>query len=110
LNIYRKTGVLALLIASTLLLAACQTGGQPLIDDDFLALPGEQTTDLSLDVIRALKRTPQTATQQIRVTALSEDTVKLTGFVPDDSTFYEAERVAGDVSGVRLVVNGLNVR
>jgi hypothetical protein len=110
LKSYLQTSVLSLLLASSLLLAGCQTGGQTLIDDDFLALPGEQTTDLSIAVTRALKKSGQTAILNIRVKSLSDDSVKLSGFVPDDSAFHEAERVAGRVSGVRHVVNGLVVR
>jgi hypothetical protein len=109
LKTYSKTGVLTLVLSASLLMMGCQTG-ETLIDDDFLSLPGEQTTNLSLDVRRALRNSGQTATLNIRVTGLSDDTVKLAGFVPDSSTLYEAERVAGRVSGVRHVVNGLVVR
>lgn len=109
-NINWKTGALPLLLASSLWMAGCQTGGQPLIDDDFLALPGEQTTDLSLDVKRALRNSGQTATLNIRVTSVSDDSVKLSGFVSNSATMHEAERVASRVSGVRHVVNGLVIR
>ena len=107
---YLQIGALPLLLVSSLFVASCQTGGQPLIDDDFLALPGEQTTDLSLSVARALKNSGQTATLNIRVKSLSDDTVKLSGFVPNNATLNEAERLAGRVSGVRHVVNGLVIR
>lgn len=110
LKTYLQAGVLTLIVSASLLVAGCQTGGQPLIDDNFLALPGEQTTDLSLDVRRALRNNGQTATLNIRVAALSDDSVKLSGFVSDSATYYEAERVAGNVSGVRHVVNGLVIR
>ena len=107
---YLKTGVVPLLLMSSLFIAGCQTGGEPIFDEDFLALPGEQTTDLSLVVRQALENSGQTANLNIRVIGLSDDTVKLAGFVPSDETVYEAERVAGRVSGVRHVVNTLVVR
>lgn len=107
---YLQTGLLALMLSASLLVAGCQTGSPQLVDDDFLALPGEQTTDLSRDVKRALGNNGQTATLNIRVTSLSDDSVKLSGFVSNSATLYEAERVAGNVSGVRHVVNGLVVR
>jgi hypothetical protein len=107
LKTYMQTGVLSLLLASSLLMVGCQAGDQTFIDDDFLALPGEQTTDLSLEVRRALKRSRQTATLNIRFTSVSDDIVKLSGFVSGSTTLNAAERIADRVSGVRHVVNGL---
>ena len=107
---YLQTGVVTLVLSAAIFVSGCQTASQPLFDDDFLVLPGEQTTNLSLVVMRALKNNGQTATSNIRVTSLSDDSVKLSGFVSNSAELYEAERVAYDVSGVRYVVNGLVVR
>ena len=107
---YLQTVVVTLVLSASMFVASCQTGDQPLFDDDFLALPGEQTNELSLSVKRALKNNGQTATANIRVTSINDYSVKLSGFVSTRAALYEAERVAGKVSGVRHVVNGLVIR
>lgn len=107
---YLQTGALTLVLSASLVLVGCKSLGQPVFDEDFYSLPGEQTTDLSVSVKRAIEASGQTGNLNIRVASLSEDSVKLTGFVPGNATFYEAERLAAEVSGVRHVVNSLVVR
>ena len=70
----------------------------------------EDSADLSLKVRSALKQSPQTAISNISVSLVGQDTVKLSGFVSDDATSHAAERVAGQVEGVRHVFNSLTVR
>ncbi len=107
-----RIGASTLAMALALLVGGCQVNGQPIFNEAFLeSVNGsEQPTELTQSVRQALKRNGQTAILSIRVTLLSEDSVKLAGYVPDDATYYEAERVAGNVDGVRYVANGLIVR
>ena len=87
----------------------CQWDGGPLIKDN-IGTVVDDTAELSVKVKRALRSAPQTSNVNIRVTTVSEDSVKLSGFVSNTATADEAERVAGQVSGVRFVVNSLVVR
>lgn len=96
-------------IALALILAGCQSAGGPLIADDFITVV-DDSSDLSVKVKRALKASPQTAVNNIMVTKVGDDTVKLSGYVINDATSYEAERVAGQVEGVRHVFNSLVVQ
>ncbi|ASJ75949.1 hypothetical protein IMCC3135_29495 [Granulosicoccus antarcticus IMCC3135] len=97
------------MVSGALLVGGCAFDGEPLIKED-LYTTVDDTTELSVKVKQALKRAPQTAVNNIMVTTVSDDSVKLSGYVLDDATLYEAERVAGQVPGVRFVVNSLNVR
>ncbi len=68
------------------------------------------TMPLSLQVKQALRSNAQTSLSQIQVSTVSEDSVKLAGGVDNDAIRQEAERVAGQVPGVRFVVNSLHIR
>lgn len=92
-------------------LSACQFSGEPLLKD------GEETFHFGGDVVdnaplsarvrQALRNNPETATLRIDVSEVSEDSVKLSGFVSNDTLRHQVERVAGQVEGVRFVVNAL---
>lgn len=101
--------VSSLVMSLALVIGGCAGFGQPLITEPLLTTV-DDTADLSLAVKRALKNSPQTSFHQIFVTTVNEDTVKLSGVVQDDATLYEAERVAGRVDGVRIVLNSLTTR
>lgn len=105
LKISMSSGVIAL----SLILTGCQSAGGPLITEDLITVVDDQS-DLSVRVKRALKAAPQTAVNQIMVTKVGDDTVKLSGYVLNDATSHEAERVAGQVEGVRHVFNSLVVQ
>lgn len=98
----------ALMVGCALVLGGCGFDGGPLITQD-IGTTVEDSAELSIRVKQALKRAPQTAVNSIMVTTVSEDSVKLSGYVTDDATIHEAERVAGQVPGVRFVVNSLAV-
>lgn len=70
----------------------------------------EDSAPLSLQVKQALRKNPQTAVSLIQVSSEGDDSVKLAGYVNDDATMAEAERVAYQVPGIRFVVNALQVR
>ena len=99
----------ALMVGCALVLGGCGFDGGPLITED-IGTTVDDTAELSVKVKQALRSWPQTAILNIMVTTVSEDSVKLSGYVNDDATLHEAERVAGQVPGVRFVVNALNVR
>lgn len=96
-------------VCFALLVGGCQWDGGPLIEGD-IGTVVDDTAALSVKVKKALRNSPQTSNVNIRVTTVSDDTVKLSGFVTNDAVLYEAERVANGVSGVRFVVNSLVVR
>jgi len=96
------------MVACALVLGSCGFDGRPLITEN-IGTTVDDSAELSLRVKQALKRAPQTAVSNIMVTKVSDDSVKLSGYVTDDATAHEAERVAGQVSGVRFVVNSLAV-
>lgn len=96
------------MISCALLVGGCGFDGRPLITED-IGTTVDDSTELSVRVKQALKNSPQTAVNNIMVTTVSEDSVKLSGYVSDEATVHEAERVAGMVPGVRFVVNALNV-
>jgi len=98
--------VSSVVVALLLSVSACQTDSGP----EFIGFSDlDETSDLAVRVKRALKIAPQTAVNSILVTKVGDDTVKLSGYVLDDATKYEAERVAGQVEGVRHVFNSLTV-
>ena len=102
--------VSSLVIGLALVIGGCTSGfGQPIFNEPVLTRV-DDTSDLSLAVKRALKNSPQTSIYNIYVTAVNEDTIKLSVVVQDDATLYEAERVAGRVDGVRIVLNSLTTR
>ena len=102
--------VSSLVISLALVIGGCTSGfGQPVITEPFLTTV-DDTNDLSLAVKRALKKNSQTSIYNILVTTVNEDTIKLSGIVQDDATRFEAERVAGRVDGVRIVLNSLTTR
>ncbi len=99
----------SLVVGLSLVVGGCGFDGGPIITQN-IGTTVDDSTDLSVSVKRALKKTPQTALSNIYVTKVSSDSVKLSGYVTDDATLYEAERVAGQVEGVRFVVNSLIVQ
>jgi len=92
-----------------LVVGGCGFDGGPIITDDIGTVVDDSAV-LSLRVKSALRDNPQTAVSNILVTSVSEDSVKLSGFVLNKAIVDEAERVAGQVDGVRFVVNSLVVR
>ena len=96
-------------IALAITLAGCQSVGAPIFTDDFGTVV-DDNSDLSIKVKQALKAAPRTAVNNILVTKVGDDTVKLSGYVSDDATLYEAERVANKVEGVRHVFNSLVIQ
>lgn len=96
-------------IALALMLSGCQNAGGPVITEDLFTVV-DDSSDLSVKVKRALRSSPQTAVNNIMVTKVGDDTVKLSGYVINDATSHEAERVAGQVEGVRHVFNSLVVQ
>jgi len=109
---FRNTSLAFTLVVFAFIGSGCQVNGEPIFNQGFLdSVAGDpEATGLVLAVRNALKRNGQTVNQRIRVSLLSEDSIKLSGFVSDDATFHEAERVAYGVEGVRIVSNGLNIR
>ena len=110
-----KTALLIGLIPLSTMLGGCQFTGEPIIEDDYEEKFnfGGKVNDgapLSTRVRQALRNSPETAILRIQVSTLSEDSVKLSGYVSNDAIKHEAERIAGQVSGVRYVVNSLFVR
>ena len=71
--------------------------------------PVNDDAPISVRVKQALRNNAQTSLERIRVSSQSDDTVTLSGFVSNDAARYEAERIAGRVSGVRFVQNNLDV-
>jgi len=112
LSYFRNFNITAALLAFAFIGSSCEVNGQPIFNEGFIeAISGDpEATELTLAVRDALNRNGQTVNQRITVSLLSEDSVKLSGTVPDTATFHEAERVAYGVEGVRIVTNGLNVR
>jgi len=108
----RNVSATLLLVVFSAFGTACQVNGEPIFTDSFLdSVTGDpETTELTLAVRNALNRNGQTTNLRIVVSLLSDDSIKLSGYVPDDATFHEAERVAYSVDGVRIVSNGLNIR
>ena len=105
-------GVGTLVLAFSLSVGGCQLNGQQVFDESFLSSVAgdEQPTDLTLKIKRALRNNAQTAIYNIKVSLLSEGSIKLSGYVPDSATFHEAESVAYSIEGVRIVANGLNIQ
>lgn len=109
-----KTALLIGLIPLSTMLGGCQFTGEPIIKDyeETFNYGGKVNDDapLSTRVRQALRNSPETAILRIQVSTLSDDSVKLSGSVSNDAIRYEAERVAGQVAGVRHVVNSLFVQ
>lgn len=100
--------VMAVLVAAVLA-GGCGFDGSPLINES-IGTTVDDALPLSMEVKKLLRRTGQTASERIQVTTLEDDVVKLSGYVSDDATSFEAERLAGTVPGVRFVVNNLAIR
>ena len=96
-------------LALALVLGGCGFDGGPIITSDFGQVL-DDNSDLSVRVKRALRDSPQTSVNRIKVTKTGDDTVKLSGFVFNDADSDEAERVAGRVEGVRHVFNALVIQ
>jgi len=107
-KIMRLMGV-PFVLGVALVVGGCGFDGSPIITEDIGTIV-DDNAELSVRVKQALRDAPQTATSRIRVTTVSEDTVKLSGFLMNKATIHEAERVAGQVPGVRFVVNSLVVQ
>ncbi|MFT4714819.1 MAG: osmotically-inducible protein OsmY [Granulosicoccus sp.] len=94
-----------------MLASGCQFTGEPLFQESEHSFNfGGATNDsalLSERVRQALRNNPETAIVRIQISELSEDSVKLSGFVDNDAISHQIERVAGQVEGVRFVVNSL---
>lgn len=97
------------MLGLALIVGGCGFDGGPIITED-IGTVVDDTAELSIKVKRALRNSPRTAILNISVTTVSEDSVKLSGFVSNNETIHEAERVANQVEGVRFVVNSLVVR
>ncbi len=96
-------------------LSGCGFDGGPVFSENFdhkVNMGGDvaDSLPLSVRVKQALRANPQTTLSQIHVSSVSDDSVKLAGNVDNDAIRQEAERVAGQVEGVRFVVNSLNIR
>lgn len=95
-------------------IAGCSFDGEPVFKDgeslDVKVLePVSDSAPITVLVKKALRNNAQTAQERIQVSSPSDDVVKLSGFVSNDAARFEAERIAGTVSGVRLVQNNLAV-
>ena len=112
LKIFRQLGAATLIFAAAMFISGCEVNGQQVFNDQFLASVNgsEEPTELTLKIRQALRNNGQTAIYNIKVSLLSEDSIKLSGYVPDSATLHEAERVAYSVEGVRIVANGLVIR
>lgn len=102
-----KAGIVV--VVMLLLVTGCGWDGGPIINED-IGPAVDDSQPISLEVKKLLRQSPQTAIEAISVVMVSEDSVKLTGFVGDEATRVEAERLADSVPGVRFVVNALAVR
>jgi hypothetical protein len=111
LKISYKIALAAGVLPLAVLVSGCQFDGQPVFkDDDHSFNFGGSTNDsapLSERVRQALRNNPETAIVRVQVSQISEDSVKLSGFVDNDAISHQLERVAGQVEGVRFVVNSL---
>ncbi len=101
--------------AVSVFLVGCTINGQSVEDslgdhqvNVFTA--SQDSKPLSQQVRQKLRKNPQTAVTNIRVSQDSEDTVKLSGFVNNDAIRQDAERIAYQIEGVRFVVNNLSVQ
>ena len=104
----RSTGLSAAM-GLALIAGGCGFDGGRVIDGDFITSV-DDTSELSVKVKRALKKAPRTAIYSFNVSTVSDDTVRLSGFVDNEGLLREAERVAEQVPGVRFVFNDLAVR
>lgn len=106
-----KMGLAVGIVPFVMFASGCQFNGEPIFKDGEQAFNfGGATNDsapLSERVRQALRNNPETATLRIQISEVSEDSVKLSGFVNNDAISHQIERVAGEVEGVRFVVNSL---
>lgn len=111
-NRLRAPLIVALVAVVALAVGACQTADTGTVFGTVDGFGSElsDSSALSAKVRRALRNSPDTAANKILVSQVGEDTVKLSGFVRDSATSFEAERVAGQVDGVRHVFNDLIVQ
>jgi len=93
-----------------LFISACTIDGGPVIEDGALGSVLNDDAELSVKVKRALRNSPRTAILNVNVATVSDDTVRIRGFVNTPELRYEVERVAGNVDGVRHVFNDLAIR
>jgi len=114
LKIRFKITTLMVFVPLLMSVGACQFTGEPIFKDSEQNFNfGGNTNDsepLSVRVRDALRKSPETAILRIEISTVNEDTVKLVGFVDNDAVRHEAERIAGQVPGVRFVVNSLFTR
>ena len=96
----RPVAALVLALALPPLLGGCETvsleGVTPTLEDD---------APLSREVGAALAERPELARFDLNVKSLDEDTIRLSGFVDNDSQRVAAEQAAYRVPGVKSVVN-----
>ncbi len=95
-------------------ISSCSINGEPIFKDGesgnvSIFEPTNDTAQLSHLVRQALRNNAQTAQERIQVSSPNDDSITLSGFVSNDAVRYEAERVANNVSGVRFVLNNLDV-
>ena len=114
MNIRSEIVIFVAAVPLALTLSSCQLNGEPVFKDTEHSFnvggPVNDDAPLSDRVREALRNSPETAILRIQVSQLSEDSVKLSGYVDNDATMHEAERIAGGVDGVRFVVNAINIR
>lgn len=101
--------VLIATVVAAALAGGCGFDGSPLITEN-IGTTVDDELPLSMEVKKLLRRSGQTAIESIQVTTLEDDVVKLSGYVSDDATSMEAERLAGTIPGVRFVINNLAIR
>ncbi len=111
---YPLYAVRTIALTSIFIVAGCQGAGQPLFKhkDEQLNVGGplQDSKALSVQVRAALRASPKTMLLRISVSTLSEDSVRLSGYVDNKRILHEAERIASQVDGVRFVFNALNIR
>ena len=100
---------LSFVIALAMVVGGCSVDGGPVITEDIGTVLND-SSELSVRVKRALRNSPRTAILNVNVVKVSDDTVRISGFVNNQELIYEVERVAGRVEGVRHVFNDLNIR
>ena len=109
LTIYKLATRVLVAAALALSLAACETTSEGASSTDDLLILGEKAdtnSTLVTQVQRALKNNPETMLLRIKVLAV-EDVIILKGMVDNEQLSHTAERVAGNVAGVRHVTNNL---
>ena len=105
-----RSSCLSVVCGLTLIVSACTIDGGPIIEDGALGSVLNDGAELSVKVKRTLRNSPRTANLNVNVVTISDDTVRISGFVNTTELRYEVERVAGNVEGVRHVFNDLAIR